>query len=54
MPRMYPVAHQPDICRELMRLKFPCTVYFREIEGGVEIISLAHHSRKPGYWLDRI
>lgn len=54
MPRMYRVMHQPDIRRALMGRRFPYAVYFREIEGGVEIISLAYHSREPGYWLDRI
>ena len=54
MPLMYPVAHQPDIRRALMRRRFPYAIYFREIEDGVEIISLAHHSHKPGYWLDRV
>ena len=54
MPRMYPVTHQPDIRRALMRRRFPYAIYFRETESGVEIISLAHLRREPGYWLDRL
>lgn len=51
---MYPVVWRPDIRRALMRRRFPYAVYFQEIENGIEIIALSHHSRKPGYWLARL
>lgn len=53
-PRMYPVVWRPDIRRALMRRRFPYALYFTEIENGIEIIALSHHSRKPGYWLARL
>ena len=54
MPRLYQIVRQPDIRRALMRRRFPYSIYFREIENGVEIIALSHHSRRQDYWLDRI
>ncbi len=53
-PRMYPVAYQPNIRRALMGGNFPYSIYFREIEGGIAVVALTHHSRRPGYWLDRV
>jgi hypothetical protein len=34
--------------------RFPYSIYFREIEGGIEIVAISHHSRQQGYWLDRL
>lgn len=33
---------------------FPYFLVYREHEGWVEIVALAHTSRKPTYWRDRI
>lgn len=41
---------------ELRRLplrRFPYTIVYREAESTIEIVAIAHQSRKPGYWRDR-
>nr|VFJ91729.1 MAG: ParE toxin of type II toxin-antitoxin system, parDE [Candidatus Kentron sp. H]VFJ92934.1 MAG: ParE toxin of type II toxin-antitoxin system, parDE [Candidatus Kentron sp. H]VFJ99549.1 MAG: ParE toxin of type II toxin-antitoxin system, parDE [Candidatus Kentron sp. H] len=52
-PHRYPVAMGPDIRRARMK-KFPFTVLFREISGSVQILALAHHRRRPEYWIERL
>jgi len=34
--------------------RFPYVVVYREITGGIEIIAVAHGSRRPGYWKKRV
>ena len=33
---------------------FHYSVIYRERDDGISVIAVAHPSRKPGYWLDRI
>jgi hypothetical protein len=33
---------------------FPYSVFYRVINGEVQITAFAHHRRRPGYWLKRI
>ena len=53
IPRMYRVKYLPDI-RQARMGRFPYSVYYREVEDGIEIIAVSHDSQRPGYWLDRI
>ena len=51
-PHRYPIERSPDIRR--IRLKrFPYTVLFREVGGIVQVLAVAHHRRRPEYWLGR-
>jgi toxin ParE1/3/4 len=51
-PGRYAIEHPPDIRR--VRLKpFPLTIVFRERNGTVEVLAVAHHRRRPGYWSGR-
>lgn len=52
-PRRFPVESEPDIRRIRMK-HFPYTVYFRESGGTVQVLAVAHHRRRPGYWLGRL
>ena len=52
-PQRYPVARKPDVRRIRMR-KFPFTILFRKSAGSVQILAVAHHRRRPQYWLGRI
>jgi plasmid stabilization system protein ParE len=36
--------------RYLLR-RFPFFVVFREVNGRVEIVAVAHARRRPGYWI---
>ena len=51
-PNHYPIDRQPGIRRACLR-RFPFTVLFREMEGQVEILAVAHHRRRPTYWIVR-
>jgi plasmid stabilization system protein ParE len=39
--------------RYLLR-KFPYSIIYREIEGRIEVIAVAHHKRRPKYWRARL
>ena len=48
-----PIEKMPDIRRKRMK-KFPFTILYREINGSVQILAIAHHRRRPAYWMDRL
>jgi hypothetical protein len=39
--------------RRIAMLGFPFAVYFREIDGIVQILAIAPHRKRPGYWMPR-
>lgn len=34
--------------------RFPYGIIYREIGGGIEVVAVAHHKRRPRYWRDRL
>ena len=52
-PLRYPIELKPDIRHRGMK-KFPFTILYREVTGTVQILAVAHHRRRPGYWLGRL
>lgn len=34
--------------------RFPYSIIYREHNDAIQIIALAHHRRKPGYWSKRV
>ena len=40
--------------KRLILRRFPYDIVVIERDDEVIIVAFAHHSRKPGYWLDRI
>lgn len=52
-PRMYPVVTAPGIRRALLN-RFPYSILFVETGDAIEVIAIAHHSRREYYWLDRL
>lgn len=40
--------------RKLILHKFPFSLIVSEMHDSLVIVALAHHSRKPGYWKERI
>lgn len=40
--------------RKVQIEKFPYTVIYREETDKIAIYTVAHGSRKPGYWIDRV
>jgi len=52
-PYRYPVQRQPDV-RVIRLHRFPFKMLFREHNGTVEILAIAHDHRRPAYWLGRL
>ncbi|MEX1203824.1 MAG: type II toxin-antitoxin system RelE/ParE family toxin [Dongiaceae bacterium] len=52
-PDRYPIKRQPDI-RGIRLRRFPFEVLYREVGGRVEILAVAHHRRRPAYWVGRL
>ena len=40
--------------RRYVLRKFPYNIVYREIQGGIEVIAVAHHKRRPRYWRGRL
>lgn len=34
--------------------KFPFSIIYREIPVGIEVVAVAHHKRRPRYWIRRL
>ena len=52
-PHRHPIDRTPNIRRARMR-RFPFTVLYREAGGRVDVLAVAHHRRRPAYWIDRL
>jgi plasmid stabilization system protein ParE len=51
-PRLWALGK--DNCRQAPVQKYPYRVIYQEIGGLIEIVAIAHASRRPGYWRDRL
>jgi len=48
-------AAGPYSTRRYLLRKFPFTLIYRELpSGAIQIVAVAHTSRKPGYWKHRL
>jgi plasmid stabilization system protein ParE len=52
VPHRFPIEKQPDVRRIVMQ-KFPFAILYREFLNSVQILAIAHHRRRPQYWLGR-
>ena len=52
-PQRYRVERQPDI-RRIGMTQFPYAVLYRESTGAVQVLAVAHHRRRPSYWMGRL
>lgn len=52
-PQRYPIERAPDI-RWVSLHRFPFKVLFRSHNGKVQVLAVAHHRRRPAYWLGRV
>ena len=51
-PKQYQIEAPPDIRRAQM-IRFPYTVIYRIKQDAIQILAIAHHRRRPLYWLGR-
>jgi plasmid stabilization system protein ParE len=50
-PERYPYHH--GTARRYLFLRFPFSLIYRVTADAIEVIAIAHHSRRPGYWSHR-
>jgi plasmid stabilization system protein ParE len=43
----------PDIRRAMFKI-FHFDLIYREADGLVQVLAIAHHRRQPGYWVARL
>lgn len=43
----------PDIRRAMFKV-FHFDLVYREVDGSVQVLAIAHHRRQPGYWVARL
>jgi hypothetical protein len=43
----------PDIRRAMFKV-FHFDLVYREVDGLVQVLAIAHHRRQPGYWAARL
>ena len=48
----YRIVHDPDI-RRVPLARFPLSIIYREAGEKIEILAVAHHKRRPAYWIAR-
>ena len=46
------IVQEPDIRRASL-VRFPLSIIYRETSGRIEILAVAHHKRRPAYWIAR-
>lgn len=52
-PHRFPVVLEQDIrCTHLKVFHFD--IVYREVDGLVQVLAIAHHRRQPGYWTGRL
>lgn len=48
-------ASGPYSTRQFLLRRFPFFVIYRErVHGDIQVVAVAHTSRKPGYWKERV
>lgn len=52
-PGLYPIELKPDIRRVAMKI-FPFSIIYRRTTSCVQVLAVAHQSRRPGYWQERL
>lgn len=52
----FPLAGSPGpaATRRVMVKGFPFSVVYLQEDGGIVVVALAHHARRPGYWMGRL
>lgn len=51
-PHRFAVVQAPGIRRTRFKV-FHFDIIYREINGSIQVLAVAHHRRQPGYWSGR-
>lgn len=52
-PELYQDESIPNIKKAQMN-RFPFSAIYRNKDNKIQILAVAHHRRRPSYWLDRL
>jgi len=52
-PHRFRLVHAPDVRRAALK-GFPFAVFFRAVDGVVQILAIAPNRKRPNYWKHRI
>lgn len=52
-PERYRIEFAPNIRRFRLQT-FPYNILYRCVDSAVEVLVVAAHKRRPGYWVDRM
>ena len=52
-PARLRIVVAPDIRRAMFKV-FHFDLIYREVDGLVQVLAVAHHRRRPGYWTERL
>ena len=52
-PEAWPTWRRADVRRKVLH-KFPYSMFYIVERGVVVIVAVAHHKRRPGYWIPRL
>jgi len=52
-PHRNPVEQPPHVRRRRLK-RFPYTILYRAVAESVQVLAVAHHRRRPQYWLGRL
>ncbi|MDP2368259.1 type II toxin-antitoxin system RelE/ParE family toxin [Rhodoferax sp.] len=47
------IVLEPDIRRSMFKI-FHFDLIYREVDGSVQVLAIAHQRRQPGYWVARL
>ena len=50
-PQAWPVFEAGT--RRIVMQRYPFSIIYRAVPGVIQIVAVAHHKRKPGYWRQR-
>jgi toxin ParE1/3/4 len=52
----FPAAGSPGPAstRKVIVKGFPFSLIYLDEEAGIVVVAVAHHTRRPGYWMDRL
>ena len=52
-PEAWPVWRRADVRQRVLR-RYPYSIFYVTEAGVIVIVAVAHHKRRPGYWLSRL
>ncbi len=52
-PEAWPIWRRADVRRRVLR-RYPYSIFYVIERDMVVIVAVAHHKRRPGYWLPRL